>query len=283
MNRERDIERVLDAWLQPGPTVMPDRLFDDVLERIERQPQRRLARLQRRITTMRPITILAAAAALTVAVGTGIVLLNRSPSTDVGGPSPAPGASPRPTPTPRPAPSFGPLETSFGSQAIGYSLEAPAGFRHYPAKEPWNPLVETDMTSPWLERIRTDDNLMTITARSVPLDPPLDSTGWLARFETFPGSPVVGAEPGCAMPATPDWTEVEVDGVVAYQTHEHCGPTWLVLASEGRGYVFTWVISVDDVPNLVAPYDALWERMRSTIDLVPVAADAAAPATTPSP
>jgi hypothetical protein len=97
MNRERDIERVLDAWLQPGPTVMPDRLFDDVLERIDRQPQRRLARIQLRISTMRPITLLAAAAAIVVAVGAGIVLLGRPSTPSVGGPTPAPSVAPAPS------------------------------------------------------------------------------------------------------------------------------------------------------------------------------------------
>jgi hypothetical protein len=97
MNRERDIERVLDAWLQPGPTVMPDRLFDDVLERIDRQPQRRLARIQLRISTMRPITLLAAAAAIVVAVGAGIVLLGRPSTPNVGGPTPAPSVAPAPS------------------------------------------------------------------------------------------------------------------------------------------------------------------------------------------
>lgn len=97
MNRERDIERVLDAWLQPGPTVMPDRLFDDVLERIERQPQRRLARLQLRITTMRPVTILAVAAAITVAVGAGLFLLGRPSTSDVAAPTAAPSIAPAPS------------------------------------------------------------------------------------------------------------------------------------------------------------------------------------------
>ena len=40
MTRERDIERVLDAWFEPGPNVMPDRLFDDVLGRVADVPQR---------------------------------------------------------------------------------------------------------------------------------------------------------------------------------------------------------------------------------------------------
>jgi hypothetical protein len=52
MRPQRDIESVLDAWLAPGPTEMPDRLFHDALERIERTPQRRRAWAPRRFTTM---------------------------------------------------------------------------------------------------------------------------------------------------------------------------------------------------------------------------------------
>lgn len=105
MTRDRDIERVLETWLAPGPTVMPDRLFDGVLERIERQPQRRLARFQLRFSAMRPITILAAAAAITIAVGAGIVLLGRPTTPDVAAPTaPAPSIAPAPTAAPSPTP-----------------------------------------------------------------------------------------------------------------------------------------------------------------------------------
>jgi hypothetical protein len=96
MTRDRDIERVLETWLATGPTVMPDRLFDGVLDRIERQPQRRLARLQLRFSAMRP-TLLAAAAAIALAVGAGIVLLGRPSTPDVGAPTPAPTVAPMPS------------------------------------------------------------------------------------------------------------------------------------------------------------------------------------------
>jgi hypothetical protein len=108
MTSDRDIERVLETWLGTGPTVMPDRLFDGVLDRIERQPQRRLARLQLRFTPMRPITILAAAAAIAVAVGAGIVLLGRPSTPDVAAPTaPAPSIAPATTAAPSPSPAGG--------------------------------------------------------------------------------------------------------------------------------------------------------------------------------
>ena len=52
MTRERDIERVLEAWLEPGPSEMPDRVFEAVLDRIEREPQRRTLPFIRRFHPM---------------------------------------------------------------------------------------------------------------------------------------------------------------------------------------------------------------------------------------
>lgn len=98
MTRDRDIERVLEAWLSQGPTVMPDRLFDGILDRVERQPQRRLARIQRGISTMRPISFIAAAAAIIVVIGAGAVLLGRPTASTVGAPSPIPSVIPSAAP-----------------------------------------------------------------------------------------------------------------------------------------------------------------------------------------
>jgi hypothetical protein len=98
MTRDRDIERVLEAWLSQGPTVMPDRLFDGILDRVERQPQRRLARIQRGISTMRPISFIAAAAAIIVVIGAGAVLLGRPTASTVGAPSPIPSVIPSAVP-----------------------------------------------------------------------------------------------------------------------------------------------------------------------------------------
>ena len=74
MNRRRDIERVLDAWFVDGSSHMPDRLFEAVLDRVDRTPQRR-----RRWSTPRSPSLtprLAVAAAVVLVVGTaGFALL----------------------------------------------------------------------------------------------------------------------------------------------------------------------------------------------------------------
>ena len=98
MNGPRDIERTLDLWLVDGPSVMPDRLFDAVLDRVERTPQRRLARLHLRLTEMNPrIRLYAAAAAALIVALAGIYLFNRAQAPNVGAP-PSPTVSPTATP-----------------------------------------------------------------------------------------------------------------------------------------------------------------------------------------
>ncbi len=95
MNRQRDIERVLDAWFVDGTSRMPDRLFDAVLDEVGRMPQRRRPWSNRKVRPMSLQVRLAAAAAVIVLIGgAGLAFLNnRSADTNVG-------ASPSVPPTP---------------------------------------------------------------------------------------------------------------------------------------------------------------------------------------
>ncbi len=99
MTREQDIERVLDQWFAEGPTQMPSRFLDDTLERIDRAPQHRLARLQTRLPTMTVTARRAAVAAvmvIAIGAGAGVVVMTRAPG--VGG-QPTPTSSPDATAT----------------------------------------------------------------------------------------------------------------------------------------------------------------------------------------
>ena len=90
MNSRREIERVLETWFVDGPTVMPDRVFDAVFDRVERTPQRRLARLHMRLTEMTPrIRLIAAAAAAVIVAVVGYSLIGRGPEPNIGA-SPSP-------------------------------------------------------------------------------------------------------------------------------------------------------------------------------------------------
>ena len=110
MNRQRDTEQLLDAWMRDGPTVAPDRVLDIVVDRIARQGQRPAWRLDWRRYTMNPsLKIAAAALAVVIVAVIGYNLLPAG-TTNVGVPmptltaSPTP-ATPTPTPTPNPTPS----------------------------------------------------------------------------------------------------------------------------------------------------------------------------------
>jgi hypothetical protein len=91
MKRPGDIDSVLEAWFLEGPMEMPERLFEAVLDQVERVPQRRLARLQLRFADMTTTArLLAAGAAAVLVVGIGFFALGR-------GPDPGPGVSPSPS------------------------------------------------------------------------------------------------------------------------------------------------------------------------------------------
>lgn len=57
MTWERDVDRVLDGWMQEGPEILPDRLLTDALARVDRTPQLLFPRL----TLVRPAWLVAAA------------------------------------------------------------------------------------------------------------------------------------------------------------------------------------------------------------------------------
>jgi len=97
MTRDRDIERVLDHWLTDGINEMPDRVYQSIFDRVERQPQARAPRLLRRLPQMNGSLrwIAAAAAAILIAV-VGFAVFGRVSGPGVGSParlSPSPTAS----------------------------------------------------------------------------------------------------------------------------------------------------------------------------------------------
>jgi hypothetical protein len=102
MNRHRDIEPVLEAWFLTGPTQMPDRLLEAVLDRVDRVPQGRFGRLRLRLTfadARRRWLALAAAAAVVATVGLATFdpgLLGRVGSWLGPSPSPSPDQSAQP-------------------------------------------------------------------------------------------------------------------------------------------------------------------------------------------
>ena len=98
MTADRDIERLLDAWLADGPMQVSDHAFDEAVGRVHRQRQRPAWRLLWKEPRMSaPLKAALGAAAIFVVVVAGFMAFGRSnQSSSVG----APAASPSPTPTP---------------------------------------------------------------------------------------------------------------------------------------------------------------------------------------
>ena len=102
MTPKRDIERVLEHWLDDGIDQMPDRVYLTILDRVERQPQQRAWRVSWRDSHVNSYVkpLLAIAAVVVIAVA-GIAILGRPSNSDVGGAvSPAPSPSPESSPSP---------------------------------------------------------------------------------------------------------------------------------------------------------------------------------------
>jgi hypothetical protein len=131
MSTDRDTTRIVQSWLDEGPTVLPDRVLDAVLDQVPATPQRRVIwRLARRFSLMNNTLRLGLAVAVVVALVLGIRVLS--------GPSVGANAEPAPTPTPHPSASpislpgaTWPLDPgiySLPSFPLGITFEVPAGW-----------------------------------------------------------------------------------------------------------------------------------------------------------
>jgi hypothetical protein len=99
MTADRDIERVLEHWLVDGVDQMPDRVRLSILDRVEREPQRRAWRVSWRDTHMNTYLKYAVAVAAVVVLGVvGLATFGSRPGSNVGGPAPSPSPSPSVTP-----------------------------------------------------------------------------------------------------------------------------------------------------------------------------------------
>jgi hypothetical protein len=143
MTIQGDPDAILAAWLEDGPTRLPDATRRAIGVATRSTDQRRLPIwVPRRYAQMNSFAKLAVAAVVVVAVGAmGIALLNPGQRSGVGGlpapslsvssaPSafPLPSASRGPSSSAMPEPSVGALTQAFTSPTFGYAVRYPAGW-----------------------------------------------------------------------------------------------------------------------------------------------------------
>ena len=119
MTRDRDLEHTLERWLADAPARMPDRLFDAVIDRVDRTPQRRLAGLAMRYLNMSSnLRLSAVAATVVIAIAAvGVWALTGPNRSDVGG-GPAASASPSASPSPSTSPAASVSPIADGTYAL---------------------------------------------------------------------------------------------------------------------------------------------------------------------
>jgi hypothetical protein len=97
MTSQRELDRILGAFLAVGTDELADRVIDAALGEIDHTGQRRAMRVPRRLQTMPMSLRLAAAAVVGVIAVSGTFYLFQRGQPGVSGPNPTPGVSARPS------------------------------------------------------------------------------------------------------------------------------------------------------------------------------------------
>jgi hypothetical protein len=100
MSTDREVTAIVRSWMQEGRTTLPDRVLDDVLDRLPATPQRRPfwpARRSNRMTTLRLVLATAAVIVLAIA-GINLTFRPNVATEPTSPPSPTPTESPTPSP-----------------------------------------------------------------------------------------------------------------------------------------------------------------------------------------
>jgi hypothetical protein len=264
---ERGFDRIAEAFMADGPTVLADRVFDAAFDEVHRTRQRRvLWRAPWRFPNMNTFTKFAVAAVAVIAVGfLGLNVLRPAEGGPGAAPSvepsptvaPTPSPTPEPTPTPQPTPAA--LDGRFTSERNGFSLSVPADWSTRPAEIAWTSGY-VDFGQPAADLIydpRLESNLFLAIASQ-----PLGERS-AAEWEAEMWEMVVADEPSAAGCDT-EAQSITIDGAAGSICEG------LALVTEGgRGY---WVMlyTSGDEAWINDTYDRAWfTSLLATMDLQP--------------
>ena len=268
---ERGFDRIAEAYLADGPTVLADRVFDAALGEVHLTRQRRrLWRTPWRFSDMNTFAKVAVAAVAVIAVGfLGMTFLQPGGNGGVGAPSPTPSPTVAPTPSltptptaiPTPDPTAPPLTGQFTSPSHGYTIGLPEGWSTRPATAPWTAgIVDffnegSDLLYPGTLE---SPGAVFLALASQPLG---DRTR--AEFEADVWQIMVEDDPGaatCSASAEP----ITIDGAPGVM-----GCSAAIVTDGGRGYVvMRW--TTGDAPWIEDVYDDAWlASVLATMELQP--------------
>jgi hypothetical protein len=246
MTAERDFDRIAAAWLLDGPTELPDRVIDAVVDEIHLTRRRRALGLPWRFPTMTSPVRLAALVAVVALIAIGALALG------VGRSAPAP--SEAPTTAPATAAAVVPsvpstigvpvLDRTFTSDRMGYSIKIPAGASVTPATQSWAASTEAPVWgSPQADQIVSDDIRLIATQQKLPAGRTPEQ--WMASYCALE------RHTDCAN-APASWEKIKVAGVTAYVDQDGIPAAEGTIAPGGRLYEAllttpsrTWVFTMD--------------------------------------
>lgn len=287
MTPPREQSAVVAAWLEEGPTELPEstRRAIAVDVRTTRQSPRSSWFPSRfRSVDRLSLVALAAVAVMVVAVA-GLAISRIDPDAgNVGGPptlSASPSASPSPTPSPTPPPSpteppvpepttidIPVLSASYDSRLHGYSIRYPAGWFRAEGSQLWSPPAwKAGGSYAPFDELVADGGSQRLRAASAQLPEGLpDVDAWIDEFLTF-------GDPNCVPPRERQ-ERITIDGAPG-RLRDACGEIEATVVIAGRVYMFTLFFEGGPVVNDREMFD----EMAATIDLRPE--DAVLPSPSP--
>ncbi len=294
-NTTRDPDSVLAAWLDEGPTDLPDVTRRAILSAIPTTPQARRGLLAPwRSTPMNTFARWAAVLVVAVvAIGTAAVLSGPRPGGS--GPSPSSVSSPASSSassTPSPSASEPPLPTldaTFTSRSYGYEIRYPAGWTISQGHGPWpfgstlggpgDPTTDSIVTPGGIYRMRISTASLALPSGTTMEAFRAFASPYSAPFQPDPCTPVapLSGPVTIAYQASPGTSPQKVPAVVSINgcdaLAELGGYVYdIEVIAGGRGYEFTF-------DGDITPRDVL--AWLATVKLEP--ATAATPSAAPSP
>jgi len=280
MNATRDPETILDAWLDEGPTDLPDATRRAILAALPTTQQARRGPFAPwRFAFMTTTTRLAAMALVAVvAIGGAIYLIGQRPG--VGGPVATPPAATGPTSGPTVAPtstvpaasSDVPLDTSlwtaFTSTRNGATAKFPPDWNVTAATAPW--IWQSQDPGPPTNAIDTavaaDRRALLISSQKLP--PGMSEDAWWTDY-TAQGGPI----PFCFPTSRSGYETVTVDGTSGYLHggKDGCNFTEVIVLTGGRAYQLTAFVNLDNATQGIFSRPLL-DAWLSTIHLDPASA-----------